>query len=139
MKTETLIEKMNEALGWELRAINMYAHYSANIRGIHRLQLSPLFKVEVDESLIHADTIRNAIIKVGGVSVTERNSEPILHTLDYTEMIRQSLNTEEQAAKVYGELVVMLKEYHDRDLYDTVEQIYLSELRSVEQMRILIE
>ena len=105
MNTEKLIDKMNEALSWELRAINMYAHYSANIRGIHRLQLSPMFKGEVDESLVHADTIRNAIIKLGGVSVTERHSEPILHTLDYTEMIRQSLNTEEQAARVYLSLI----------------------------------
>ena len=27
----TLIDKMNAALGWELRAINMYAHYAANV------------------------------------------------------------------------------------------------------------
>ena len=139
MDTEKLIDKMNEALGWELRAINMYAHYSANIRGIHRLQLSPMFKGEVDESLVHADTIRNAIIKLGGISVTERHTEPILHTLDYTEMIRQSLKTEEQAAKVYGTLMEMLEEFDDKDLYDTVEQIYLAEVRSVEELRLLIE
>ena len=70
MNTEKLIDKMNEALGWELRAINMYAHYSANIRGIHRLQLSPMFKEEVDESLVHADTIRNAIITVSYTHLT---------------------------------------------------------------------
>ena len=47
MSKSTLIEKMNQALGWELRAINMYAHYSANVKGIHRLQLSPLFNTEM--------------------------------------------------------------------------------------------
>ena len=46
-----LIEKMNAALGWELRAINMYAHYAANVKGIHRLQLSPMFNTEMTESI----------------------------------------------------------------------------------------
>ena len=56
-----LIDKMNAALGWELRAINMYAHYSANVKGIHRLQLSPMFNTEMTESIDHAEnaTIEN--------------------------------------------------------------------------------
>ena len=50
MEVKQLIERLNDALGWELRAVNMYAHYSANIRGIHRLQLSPMFTTESTES-----------------------------------------------------------------------------------------
>ena len=46
-----LIDKMNIALSWELRASNMYAHYAANIKGIHRLQLSPMFNTEMTESI----------------------------------------------------------------------------------------
>ena len=30
MDTKQLIEQLNDALGWELRAVNMYAHYAAN-------------------------------------------------------------------------------------------------------------
>ena len=33
----------------------------------------------------------------------------------------------------------MLEEFDDKDLYDTVEQIYLAEVRSVEELRLLIE
>ena len=46
MSNEVLIQRLNEALGWELRAMNMYAHYAANIQGIHRLQLDPMFTEE---------------------------------------------------------------------------------------------
>jgi bacterioferritin (cytochrome b1) len=49
MDKKRLIEQLNDALGWEIRAVNMYAHYAANIRGIHRLQLSPMFTTESTE------------------------------------------------------------------------------------------
>ena len=43
MSTADLVDRLNEALGWELRAMTMYAHYAANVQGIHRLQLDPMF------------------------------------------------------------------------------------------------
>ena len=139
MNIENLVAKMNDALGWELRAINMYAHYAANVKGIHRLQLVPLFKQEVAESIIHADTVRNAIVKLGGICATERNSDPIIHATDYKEMMSESLKTEMTAAKVYGELLKLLEVGDDKELFDAIEQIYLSEVRSVEEMRLLLE
>ena len=90
MTNDHIIEKMNLALGWELRAINMYAHYSANVRGIHRLQLSPLFNTEMTESLSHADIVRKAIVQLGGIPVTERNAHPIIHTTNYVETLNYS-------------------------------------------------
>ena len=62
-----MIDKMNIALSWELRASNMYAHYAANIKGIHRLQLSPMFNTEMTESIQHADIVRKAIVQLGGI------------------------------------------------------------------------
>ena len=69
-----LLNKMNAALGWELRAINMYAHYAANVKGIHRLQLSPMFNTEMTESITHADIVRKALVQLGGIPVTERDT-----------------------------------------------------------------
>ena len=133
-----LIEKMNAALGWELRAINMYAHYSANVKGIHRLQLSPMFNTEMTESIDHADIVRKAIVQLGGIPVTERNPHPIIHTNDYLEMLNYSLETEIKAAEVYAELIELIEDTDEEDLRDAIEQIYLSELRSVEEMRLLV-
>ena len=133
-----LIDKMNIALGWELRASNMYAHYAANIKGIHRLQLSPMFNTEMTESIEHADIVRKAIVQLGGIPVTERNPHPITHTNDYLEMLNYSLQTEIKAAEVYEELIEIIEESAEEDLRDAIEQIYLSELRSVEEMRLLV-
>ena len=133
-----LIDKMNIALSWELRASNMYAHYAANIKGIHRFQLSPMFNTEMTESIDHADIVRKAIVQLGGIPVTERNPHPIIHTNDYLEMLNYSLETEIKAAEVYAELIELIEDTDEEDLRDAIEQIYLSELRSVEEMRLLV-
>lgn len=139
MSNEHLIMKLNEALGWELRAINMYAHYAAYIRGIHRMQLEPHFTSEANESMVHSNIVRSAIVKLGGVAVTERNPMPIEHVSSYTDMLAQSLITEMKAAEVYGELMPMIEDAGDADLYDAIEQIYLAEVRSVEELGRLVE
>jgi len=53
-------------------------------------------------------------------------------------MLQGALDTEIKAAATYGELLQMLEDIDDRELYDSVEQIYLTELRSVEEMRLLL-
>ena len=138
MANEHIIEKMNLALGWELRAVNMYAHYSANIRGIHRLQLSPLFNTEMTESLTHADIVRKAIVQLGGIPVTERNGHPIVHTTNYIDALNYSLETEAKAAEVYAQLLELIGKTDEKDLFDSIEQIYLSELRSLEELRLVV-
>jgi len=136
---DTILAKMNEALGFELRAINMYAHYAANVKGIHRMQLAPLFEQEITESLVHANLVRAAIVKLGGICVTERNPLPIIHTNSYIEMLEYSLSTEMGASQVYREVLDLVEKLGDRELYDSFETIYFSELRSVEEMRMLID
>ena len=138
MTNDHIIEKMNLALGWELRAINMYAHYSANVRGIHRLQLSPLYNTEMTESSTHADIVRKAIVQLGGIPVTERNSHPIIHTTNYIETLNYSLETEAKAAEVYAQLLELIEKTDEQDLYDSIEQIYLAELRSLEELRLVV-
>ena len=131
-----LIDKMNAALGWELRAINLYAHYSANVTGIYRLQLTPMFNIEMTESIEHADIVRNGLVQLGGIPVTERNTHPIIHTTDYMEMLNYALETEIKASEVYAELLPLIDETDD--LYDSIEQIYFSELKSVQEMKLLV-
>ena len=138
MEIQVLIDRLNEALGWELRALNMYAHYAANIQGIHRLQLDPIFNEEASESLAHADVVRRAVVKLGGVPVTERNAHPIVHTTDYKAMLERSLETETKAAEVYAGIIELLEEIGDQEMYDAIEQIYFAELRSLENLRLIL-
>ena len=54
-------------------------------------------------------------------------------------MHAESQSTETKAAEVYGELISLIEEEGDADLYDAIEQIYLAEIRSVEELRRLAE
>jgi hypothetical protein len=54
-------------------------------------------------------------------------------------MLQSALATETKASEVYGELLTLLEEISDIELYDAVEQIYLAELRSVEEIRLLLD
>jgi bacterioferritin (cytochrome b1) len=98
-----------------------------------------MFDGEATESLAHASIVRKAVVKLQGIPVTERNPHPITHTTDYAEMLQYSLETEAKAAAVYGEVMIQLEAAADQDLSDAIEQIYLAELRSVEELRLLME
>ena len=139
MKITKLIKELNNALSWELRAIFMYSHYSAYVQGINRLHLSTHFNQEATESVGHANIVRSAIVKLGGIAITDRNSSEIVHTTDYIEMLKQAYQTEKTASEVYGEILETLKSHNDDELYDSIENIYFAELRSVEEVRMLLE
>ena len=134
---EELIRRLNDALGWELRAQMMYAHYAAYVRGIHRLHLKPFFEGEVTESVGHATVVRDHLVKLGGVARTDRDTTQIVHTTDYTLMLQESMKTETQAATTYKELLAMPK--LEPELSDAIEQIFFQEERSVDELNQLIE
>ena len=127
-----LIDLLNDALAREIRAQTMYAHYAAYVKGIHRLHLKPYFEKEAAESVVHAQIVRNALVRLGGIALTERHAEVIEHTTDYRVMLKQALKTEQESKEAYQELLPLLKE--DEELYDAIEQILFAEERSVEEL-----
>ena len=139
MTRTEIVTALNEALAWELRAITMYAHYSAYVTGIHRSHLATHFNNEVTESITHAATVRAAIVKLDGEAITERDPTAILHTSDYLEMLKEAYKTEEKAGETYGRILPMIQEIGDSELYDALEVIYFDELRSVEELRMMLK
>ena len=136
MSNKKLIEKLNGGLAWELRAAALYSHYSAYVKGINRLHLKPFFDEEASESHTHAEMVRTAIVKLGGTAVTDRDSTEILHTTDYNIMLKEALKTEQKAAEGYEAVLDLIKD--DEEMYDSIEQIYFQELRSVEEVTQLL-
>ena len=70
--------------------------------------------------------------------MTERNPHPIVHSTEFKEMLELSLETESKAAEVYGGIIVLLEEFGDQEMYDAIEQIYFAELRSLENLRLIL-
>ena len=139
MSSGKLIEALNKALAWELRAIAMYAHYSAYVSGIHRLQLGSHFNNEVTESVTHASVVRAALVKLDGVAITERDPTPILHTSDYKEMLNEAFKTERIAVVTYSRILPLVEEIGDSELFDSLEVVYFDEQRSVEELRMMLK
>jgi bacterioferritin len=134
--TERLIEKLNGALGWELRAATLYAHYAAYVKGMYRLHLKPYFDGEATESMTHANTVRGAIVKLGGVARTERDATEIVHTTDYRVMLDEALKTETRAAAAYAGILELGG--LDSELSDAIQQIHFAEERAVEELSQLL-
>ena len=80
--------------------------------------------------------VRTAIVKLGGTAVTDRDSTEIVHTTDYTVMLKEALKTEQKAAEGYEVVLALIKD--DEEMYDSIEQIYFQELRSVEEVTQLL-
>ena len=91
------------------------------------------------ESIAHAATVRAAIVKLDGEAITERDPTPIPHTSDYLEMLKEAYKTEENASKTYGRILPMIQEIGDSELYDALEVIYFDEVRSVEELRMMLK
>ena len=136
---ENLVEALNKALAWELRAIAMYAHYSAYVSGIHRLHLANHFSNEVSESVMHASTVRSAIVKLDGVAITKRDKTEIVHTSSFKEMLSEAFETEKKAAETYAEILPLVKVIGDTELFDALEVVYFDEQRSVEELRMMLK
>ena len=132
MSNTKLVEKLNGGLAWELRASALYSHYSAYVKGIHRIHLKAFFDEEASESNTHADLVRAAIVKLDGVAVTARDPTEIVHTTDYKVMLKEALKTEQKAAEGYEIVLSLIKD--DEEMHDSIEQIYFQELRSVEEV-----
>jgi bacterioferritin (cytochrome b1) len=126
---EKVVAALNQALGWELRASAMYAHYAAYVKGLESLTLEDLFKEEAEESFGHAEKVRTMIADLGGEAVTERDRTPIVHTENVKTMLEEALKTEQRAAAQYGEIVPLVKSYYPH--FHTVVHIQKDELDAV--------
>ena len=134
---EELIRHLNAALAWEMRAQSLYSHYAAYVKGIHRLHLKPYFEGEAAESVIHANTVREQIVKLGGIATMDRAPAEIVHTTDYKVMLREAFETETKAAQGYEEVLALT--IPDSELHDAIEQIRFEEQRSVEELSQLLD
>ena len=132
-----IIVELNAALAWEMRAQVMYSHYGAYVKGIHRLHLKPFFEGEAAESVTHGMTVRDQIVKLGGVATTNRDPAEIVHSTDYKVMLGEAFKTEEFAAATYKKILALPG--LDAELYDAIEQISFEEQRSIEELTQMLD
>ena len=128
-KNSKLVALLNRALGWELRAQALYAHYAAYVKGLESLALAGRFEAETAESVAHAKQVRDAIAMLGGVAVTVRDPAPIVHTDDTRAMLREALKTEAAAAAVYRRIVPLVKD--NSIIFHSLSHVMMDEMKAV--------
>ena len=131
-----LITLLNQALGWELRAQALYAHYAAYVKGLESLALAGHFEEEVTESLGHAKNVREVIAVLGGEAVTARDPAPIVHTEDTRVMLEEGLKTEMAAAAAYKKIMPLVKDHPV--FFHSIYHIYKDESGAVIEFEALL-
>ncbi len=129
---DKLLDMLNKALAWELRAHAMYAHYAAYVKGLESIPLGEHFEEEASESIGHAKMVRDIIAQLDGTAVTDRDSTAIVHTDDLKVMLEEALKTETTAAKTYQEIMPLVKEHPV--FTHTLIHIYMDELKAVDEV-----
>jgi bacterioferritin (cytochrome b1) len=131
-----LLALLNRALGWELRAQALYAHYAAYVKGLESLTLAGHFEAEAAESVAHAKQVRDVIAMLDGVAVTVRDPAPIVHTDDTRVMLKESLKTEAAAAAVYRTIVPLVKD--NSIFFHSLSHILMDEMKAVVELENLL-
>ena len=131
-----LINLLNSALGWELRAQAMYAHYAAYVKGLESLTLAEHFEEEATESFGHARKVREVIATLGGLAVTTRDATEIVHTDDVKVMLGEALKTESKAAATYQKIMPLVRNMPVH--FHTLIHILRDELAAVTEVETLL-
>ena len=131
-----LVALINQALGWELRAQAMYAHYAAYVKGLESLTLAGHFEEEAAESVGHARKVREVIAMLGGEAVTVRDKAPIVHTGNTRVMLQESLKTETTAAEVYRKIVPLVKD--NSIFFHSLSHVMMDEMKAVVEVENLL-
>jgi bacterioferritin (cytochrome b1) len=131
-----LVALLNQALGWELRAQAMYAHYAAYVKGLESLTLAGHFEEEAAESVGHAKKVRDIIAMLGGEAVTVRDKAPIVHTENTRVMLEEALKTERTAADVYRKIVPLVKD--NSIFFHALSHVMMDEMKAVVEVENLL-
>lgn len=131
-----LVALLNQALGWELRAQAMYAHYAAYVKGLESLGLAGHFEAEAAESVGHAKKVRDVIAALGAEALTTRDKAPIVHTESPRTMLGEALKTEKAAAAAYKKILPLVKD--QPVFFHALLHIHMDELKAVTEVENLL-
>ena len=105
MDNKKVIEKLCEIFDLELSGVIRYTHYSLMIFGYNRLPLIDFFKAQATESLDHANLAGEHITGLGGHPPLNLSAIKETFKHDIKDILKETLNHEKNAIKVYYELL----------------------------------
>lgn len=109
LDTKKVVDVLNRLLEAELAGVVRYTHYSLLVFGFGRIPIVSWMRGQADESLLHAQAVGEWITALG--AYPSLGIGPLLdsHTTDIGAMLRESLETEQQALALYRELLALVE------------------------------
>jgi bacterioferritin len=130
LDTKAAIEVLNRILELELAGVLRYTHYSFMVFGYNRIPIVSWLRSQADESLLHAQEAGELVTQLGGHP--SLGVGPLLdsHTYEIGEILRESLEHEEQGLAAYQDLLalaegrsILLEEYVRRLIGDETKHV----------------
>lgn len=110
-KVCTILDKI---IAHELAGVNRYTHYSLMVHGLERLSLVGYFKGHATESLNHALTAGDLMTSLSGHPTLETASIKETHKHDLQSILKEAIEHETQAIKLYR---ILLDEVKEKSIY----------------------
>jgi len=136
MKNDKVVACLNKILEHELAGVVCYTHYALMVYGYNRIPICAWFREQAKESLIHADAVGEQITALGEHPSLKIGKLLEGNTHKINDILKESLEYEKQAAKLYHELLslvkdesVMLEEFAREKIYE--EELHVSEVEKM--------
>jgi bacterioferritin len=100
-----ILKKLDEILESEVSGIVRYLHYSLMIKGPNRIPIVKFFRDQATEAFAHSAMIGEKITAFGGHPSLKVESVKESNKHDVMDILRESLEHERQAVKLYSELL----------------------------------
>ena len=133
MDNKKIEQALNKILELELAGVVRYTHYALMVYGYNRIPIVSWLRGQATESLDHANKAGELITHLGGHPSLSIGPLLETHNHDIGDILRESLDQENQALNAYKELLklvgdesVMLEEYAREMIYQ--EELHLGEV-----------
>ena len=106
---QAVVGVLNRLLEAELAGVVRYTHYSFLVFGFGRIPIVSWLRTQADESLLHAQQVGEWITALGAYPSLAIGPLLDSHKTDIGAMLRESLETEAQALRLYRELLAQVE------------------------------
>ncbi len=106
---QAVVGVLNRLLEAELAGVVRYTHYSFLVFGFGRIPIVSWLRAQADESLVHAQQVGEWITALGAYPSLAIGPLLDSHKTDIGALLRESLETEAQALRLYRELLAQVE------------------------------
>ena len=133
--TKKVVESLSEIFQAEMAGIVRYLHYSFMIMGHNRIPIQKWFRDQANESMAHTIAVGELITAYGGhpPTVTAKMVESNKHGVD--QILKESLNFEEETLDLYKSLVKVAMAAEDIALEEFARGQVLAETNHIFEVK----